>query len=55
MHNKTVQILYGQNEFCIYVDFSRFKPFLCLIGKNNAAPMGEDLIWQFWITIWLAR
>jgi hypothetical protein len=37
MHNETIPILYGQNEFCIYVDFNRFKRFLCLIGKHNAA------------------
>ena len=37
MHDETAQILYGQNEFYIYVDFYRFELFLFLIGKHNAA------------------
>ena len=37
MHDETARILYGQNEFYIYVDFYRFNQFLLLIGKVNAA------------------
>jgi hypothetical protein len=37
MHDEAAPVLYGQNEFCIYVDFYRFKRFLSIIGKDNAA------------------
>jgi hypothetical protein len=37
MHNEAAPVLYGQNEFCIYVDFYRFKKFLSMVGKDNAA------------------
>jgi hypothetical protein len=37
MHDEAAPVLYGQNEFCIYVDFHRFNRFLSMIGKDNAA------------------
>jgi hypothetical protein len=37
MHDEATPVLYGQNEFCIYVDFYRFERFLFMIGKDNAA------------------
>jgi len=37
MHDEAAPVLYGQNEFCIYVDFYRFERFLFMIGKDNAA------------------